>query len=55
MVRRLSLAFAFFGVLSAVAAPAFADAGQCMFRCGATTDLTLSQCSYICGVYTQAN
>lgn len=50
MVRRLSLAFVFFSVLSAVAVPAFANAHQCMFKCGANTNGTLAQCADMCGV-----
>lgn len=51
MVRRLSLAFAFFSVLTAVATPAFAAGGAaCMYRCGMNTTATLQECAAVCGV-----
>lgn len=56
MGRRLTLTFAFFAVLSATAAPAFAiNQLQCMYRCGQISGSTLSQCMDVCGYTTQAN
>lgn len=51
MMRRLSLAFAFFSVLSAVAVPALASVQGCMFRCGAE-GVSYASCSRICQVGT---
>lgn len=50
MVRRLSLAFVFFGTVSAVAHAATAEQVQCMFRCGSISSTTLQECNYICGI-----
>lgn len=49
MIRRLSLAFAFFTVLAGTAAPAFSDSG-CMGRCGLTGKLTYEECRGVCGL-----
>ena len=51
MVRRLSVAFVFFGVLSAsfAAHAVQMNIAKCMFNCGALTTADLETCKAICG------